>query len=245
VRSAGDRIEGRWAGIFRRCEVAKSVRAEFQIDRPDISDAELGKAWGIAKRVLARHLRHAPWWIDRESLEAAARGSFWLAVTRYDRAQAAQLASYTTRAVLNGLQEEERVQSPWTRPQQELVREYRREGRELEPWMRDTLWIDAPLPAATGSGSVLPSDVQAATTEIDRDGMTEGLGREARCALAARLLTAVTPRHRELLVRYFYGEQIFRDIGKAMGFSESRAHQLRNQAFATIRQAFPGVEALL
>jgi RNA polymerase sigma factor (sigma-70 family) len=233
--------------VILEARVQKTIRAEFQIDRPDLSDAELKKAWDIARRTILRHVRGAPWWIDRESLEAAGRAGFWLSVTRYDRAQVAQLSSYTTRAVMNSLQEEERVQSPWTRPQQELIRAYRREDRELEPWMKDPLWFDAPI--FTGEDGRNPEsivgDYRPAPANIDRDGMTEGMTQEPLRVLAARMLRSVPERQREVLIRYFYHGQIYTLVAKTMGISESRVHQLRNEAYTAIRTQFPGVEALL
>lgn len=190
------------------------------MSRPDVDDriiAHLGFARAVASRSIDPRCRGA----DREDLIAWGVLGLVQAARRYRGDMGAPFGAYAARRVRGQVFDALRDRDPLTRTERRAFREQQRVDADLpQPFVEISL--DRLAELADGD---VPDRGEART------------GPDARWPVVARALAALPPLERRVLILAYARAQTLREIGLAVGMSESGVCRVRARALRRLRSA--------
>lgn len=185
--------------------------------------------WAWYARRLVSLYRHRRLDLDEGDLTAAAYAGLLKAAAVFDPSQGSKPITCAQTWIMGALREEARTQ--WRQGRPRPWYEAQARGEEMKPWQLPPHSFDAPV-ENTGDEDII----------YRRDRVPDPrLGPEEQALLQSdheairRALSWLPAKERLVLHSYYWEGRSWVEIGTMLGRSQSRVHQLRNQAFARLR----------
>jgi RNA polymerase sigma factor (sigma-70 family) len=174
--------------------------------------------------------------VDNEDILGAALLGAAKALDRYDEARGVGFASYAIRIIKAEIQEELRRWDHLTRPGRTKARAQEQETGERPAWGVPPLRLGDVIPLdGTGESGYAEITLQDTLIDAGEDPEALALARLQRDECRRRL-SWLPARERRLIEWRYYEEEKMLELRAEFGCSESRMHQIHNQALSRLRE---------
>jgi RNA polymerase sigma factor for flagellar operon FliA len=218
---------------FRIFTPSEIRRRAASLGVPEAIYARAVRLPGVFATRSSKSLSRFPW-LDTETLFGAAWEGFASAERDWDRRPGVKFSSFAYTRTSAAVLEEVRRQSPVSRRQAKLIQQAVREGGldRLPGYLCPTLSIEATIAGTDEEGDPLYLRGALRADDDPEAGTVQRLEDEVLWAFVDAL-----PETERYVVQRYYGDEItLREIAFEIGRSESRVHQLRDQAHEHLRQ---------
>lgn len=212
----------------------------------NVQKARIEQHLPMARRIAAGIARRIPSSVPREDIEGAAYLGLTEAASRYDAKRCDSFSAYATRRIRGAILDELRRCDPMTRRSRQRAK--RLERAEHEAASRGAGTSERVAEALGISVSQLNQQRDRfhaptlarldAVGEIACPGtdIVDDLQQRRRAQAVKRALDELSERDRTILGHYYVESRSQKEIGAALGVSESRICQLRKRAEETVRR---------
>lgn len=207
---------------------------------------------GLARRIARGYARRVPASVRAEDLEGAALLGLTEAAGRFDHRHPDAFIAFAARRIRGAVLDELRRDDPLTRRGRSAVKKLERARVELRTQHgRDATddellarlgWTEEELERHRLGAETTRLDVTACADLVTSDPASQPDEQAAASEIKARLVDALDTlpeRDLQILGMYYSDGKTLKEIGGALGVSESRVCQLHGRALARLKGALP------